>query len=252
MSVHTIENRIFLKSFEGRRFMHFHSRPEFVGTVNAGILALDEEDHIVAATRHALLQLGVKSSELLHHPLEAFFNVSFESLSRETSRLSKPVAPVFDARFGRRFYAYGVAPTRHCATPCGKAMATGCNEDDQGCRTPLERLRYGPEPAMSRNIDAARRVLERDVPILLYGETGTGKEMFAKALHQSGQRASQPFVAINCAAIPETLIESELFGHERGAFTGATERRLGCFELADAGTLFLDEIAEMEDRKSVV
>ncbi|MFL6719737.1 MAG: sigma-54-dependent Fis family transcriptional regulator [Burkholderiaceae bacterium] len=246
MSVHTIENRIFLKSFEGRRFMHFHSRPEFVGTVNAGILALDEEDHIVAATRHALLQLGVKSSELLHHPLEAFFNVSFESLSRETSRLSKPVAPVFDARFGRRFYAYGVAATRHCVTPCGKAMATGCNEDDQGCRTPLERLRYGPEPAMSRNIDAARRVLERDVPILLYGETGTGKEMFAKALHQSGQRASQPFVAINCASIPESLIESELFGYKSGAFTGASkEGQRGKIFQANGGTLFLDEIGDM-------
>jgi DNA-binding NtrC family response regulator len=83
-------------------------------------------------------------------------------------------------------------------------------------------------------------------PVLVYGDSGTGKELVARTVHDLSNRRNKPFVAINCAAIPETLIESELFGHERGAFTGATERRLGCFELADQGTLFLDEIAEMD------
>ena len=83
------------------------------------------------------------------------------------------------------------------------------------------------------------------VPVFVCGESGTGKELVARTIHDMSARSRGPFIAINCAAIPETLMESEIFGHERGAFTGAVDRRLGCFELADEGTLFLDEIAEM-------
>ena len=89
------------------------------------------------------------------------------------------------------------------------------------------------------------RAAATDATVLLEGESGTGKELFARALHVLSSRNDGPFVAINCAAIPDTLLESEIFGHEKGAFTGATDRRAGCFELADRGTLFLDEIAEM-------
>ncbi len=96
---------------------------------------------------------------------------------------------------------------------------------------------------------ALYQVLEQAAPtpasMLILGESGTGKELVAQTIHQLSPRALAPFVAINCAAIPDTLLESEIFGHEKGAFTGATDRRAGCFELADRGTLFLDEIAEM-------
>lgn len=95
---------------------------------------------------------------------------------------------------------------------------------------------------VSRNI---QKVAPTDSTVLLQGESGTGKELFARAIHQLSPRRDRPFVAINCAAIPDTLIENELFGHEKGSFTGATGRQLGKFELADSGTVFLDEIGEL-------
>ncbi|HYY94510.1 MAG TPA: sigma-54 dependent transcriptional regulator [Pyrinomonadaceae bacterium] len=103
----------------------------------------------------------------------------------------------------------------------------------------------GESEAIKRVVSETQRVATTDTTVLLLGESGTGKELFARAVHHLSPRRSKPFVAVNCAAIPETLIESELFGHERGAFTGATERRPGKFELASGGTIFLDEIGEL-------
>ena len=103
----------------------------------------------------------------------------------------------------------------------------------------------GESDAMKRAVAETQRVAQTDATVLLLGESGTGKELFARAVHHLSNRRDKPFVAINCAAIPETLIENELFGHERGAFTGATDRRQGKFELASGGTVFLDEIGEL-------
>jgi DNA-binding NtrC family response regulator len=109
--------------------------------------------------------------------------------------------------------------------------------------------RIGEIVGSSKPMQDVMRLVEQVAPssasVLITGETGTGKEILARTLHQLSPRADRPFVAINCSAIPESLMESEIFGHERGAFTGAAERRIGCFELADGGTLLLDEIGEM-------
>jgi DNA-binding NtrC family response regulator len=103
----------------------------------------------------------------------------------------------------------------------------------------------GQSAAMQAIYKEIGRVASKPVNVLIRGETGTGKELIARALYQHSDRANAPFIAINCAAIPETLLESELFGHERGAFTGAESRRIGRFEQADTGTIFLDELGDM-------
>jgi DNA-binding NtrC family response regulator len=103
----------------------------------------------------------------------------------------------------------------------------------------------GASPAMQRTFELIERAAASDVPVLILGETGTGKELVARALHRGGGHASGPFVPVDCGAIPEGLMESELFGHEAGAFTGANERSMGLMQLADGGVFFLDEIAEL-------
>jgi DNA-binding NtrC family response regulator len=103
----------------------------------------------------------------------------------------------------------------------------------------------GNSPAMRDIFSLIERIAPSNVSVLITGESGTGKEMVARTLHDLSPRKPRPFVAVNCAAIPETLIESEIFGHEKGSFTGAVERRAGCFELANGGTLLLDELGEM-------
>src|SRR6267154_5726072 len=103
----------------------------------------------------------------------------------------------------------------------------------------------GESESLKRAVGETQRVAQTEANVLLLGESGTGKELFARAVHHLSLRRDRPFVAINCAAIPEALIENELFGHERGAFTVVSDRRLGKFELASSGTVFLDEIGEL-------
>ncbi|NJS14214.1 MAG: sigma-54 factor interaction domain-containing protein [Sphingopyxis sp.] len=103
----------------------------------------------------------------------------------------------------------------------------------------------GASTAHHRALVQLERVAASEAPVLVEGETGSGKEMVARAIHQGSQRSDKPFVALNCGAIPSELVDSELFGHEKGSFTGAIAQRIGRFELADRGTIFLDEVGEM-------
>jgi transcriptional regulator with GAF, ATPase, and Fis domain len=119
------------------------------------------------------------------------------------------------------------------ALPSGIGKAAMCDEI------------VGTSSALERVLSLVSKVAPTDASVLVTGETGTGKELVARAIHRQSQRSSRAFVSVNCAAIPRDLIASELFGHERGAFTGATQRRLGRFELAEGGTIFLDEVGEL-------
>jgi PAS domain S-box-containing protein len=116
---------------------------------------------------------------------------------------------------------------------------------DQVDRAEIADKIVGNSPALRRVLDSAAKVAPTDSTVLILGETGTGKELIARAIHKGSQRASGPFISVNCAALPPSLIATELFGHERGAFTGALQRRQGRFELAESGTIFLDEIGEL-------
>src|SRR3989442_9931084 len=115
---------------------------------------------------------------------------------------------------------------------------------DAATRNSLENI-VGNSPAITKLKETIRTIAGTSSTVLIYGESGTGKELVARAVHACSPRASEPFVSINCGAFPETLLESELFGYVKGAFTGANQNKRGLFEVADQGTIFLDEISEM-------
>src|SRR3989454_6693452 len=219
MSAQMIENRLFLHRFRDAFVMRFHSRPELVGTWSEGIIALDPAGAIAAADRNALFQLGCKKEdELVGAPLERVFNISLPALLGRSRRKSFHPLPLYEARHGGRFFAMAQEPE---SAPRSGALLP------RASRSALDELDLG-DASMARNIRAAKRVASRDVPILLIGGTGTGKELFARALHASGERAEHPFVAVNCAAIPEALLHGELVQ-------------------AHGGTLFLDDIGELPE-----
>lgn len=247
MSVQMIENRVFLHQFRHEYIVRFHNRPEFVGTLSEGAIALSVSGKVLAATRCALFQLGLRShEEIVGRDIGELFNVTFCGLIDSSIRKSAHPVPVFETRSGARFFAVMYQPVApSSARPSLRAAAGAAQANGNAPATALDALHFG-DPRMAASIETARRVLERNVAILLKGETGTGKEMFARAAHQSSSRARRPFVAINCASIPETLIESELFGYRSGAFTGASkDGQRGKLLQANGGTLFLDEIGDM-------
>jgi formate hydrogenlyase transcriptional activator len=116
--------------------------------------------------------------------------------------------------------------------------------DQDGRKRRFEQI-IGKSPALKSVLEHVERVAPTDSTVLIHGETGTGKELIAHAVHNVSPRSGRPFIKLNCAAIPFDLLESELFGHERGAFTGAIAQKIGRFELADKGTLFLDEVGDI-------
>jgi formate hydrogenlyase transcriptional activator len=145
----------------------------------------------------------------------------------------------------KAIWAGEAAPVNHIASfGVGEAASEEVALDSELPGFGLPRI-VGNSPALDRVLAMVRVVAPTDATVLIHGETGTGKELIAEAIHKYSDRATAPFVKVNCAAIPASLLESELFGHERGAFTGAIARRVGRFELAGRGTVFLDEIGEM-------
>jgi transcriptional regulator of acetoin/glycerol metabolism len=251
MSVQMIENRVFLHQFRHDFILRFHNRPEFVGTLSEGAIALSVTGKVLAATRCALFQLGVTDrTQIVGRDITELFNITFSGLIDSTVRKAFHPVPIFEIRNGARFFAVmyqplstpGARPAAHIGLLHGVAAKEAAGTP---AARALDNLQFG-DPVMATNVEKAKRVLERNVAIMLLGETGTGKEMFARAIHASGSRANQPFIAINCASIPESLIESELFGYRSGAFTGASkEGQRGKLLQANSGTLFLDEIGDM-------
>ena len=266
MSVQMIENCVFLQRFRHEYIMRFHNRPEFVGTLSEGAIALSVTGKVLAVTRSALFQLGLTNrNDVVGCDITALFNMTFCGLIDSSARKGFHPVPVFETRNGARLFAVMVQPVWSSAAssstvgsnttpPAAPAGAGGVRSlPSAAAASPisllgtkaLDALQLG-DPRMAANIDTAKRVLDRNVAILLQGETGSGKERFARAIHLSSNHAARPFVAINCASIPEALIESELFGYRSGAFTGASkDGQRGKLLQANGGTLFLDEIGDM-------
>ncbi len=258
MSANLIENHLFSSTFADAMVVCFHSCPEFIGTLCEGMIAFRPDGSVLSANKSSLFQLGLGLNGLRTHTFASLFNAPFSALmdhvrnhGLELMPLTMPtgVRVFARARIGvttaetRRVFSH-TAPAR--TTAPNRAPATG---DASGAShdkaTSLAALNSG-DPQVELVIRKAQKVVGTDISLLIQGETGTGKELFARAIHNDSPRNDGPFVAVNCASIPETLIESELFGYEEGAFTGARRKgSVGKILMANGGTLFLDEIGDM-------
>ncbi|MCC5958829.1 MAG: sigma-54-dependent Fis family transcriptional regulator [Rhodobacteraceae bacterium] len=249
MSAQLISKCRFIRNFPDCLILRFHSRPEYVGLINDGALAINGEGVIHAADQNAVAYLGLSTrAELVGRPIDEILDVTPDALHSWANRQSMPYWPTRGLAHGTRYYAT-VVPGHTEGLPGDRVFSD--QPGKQQLRLPkrslptLDQVGAG-DATMQRNADRARRVAARGIPVLLTGETGTGKEVFARALHESSPWSDGPFVAVNCAAIPENLIESELFGYRPGAFTGAQKNGMkGKVLQANGGTLFLDEIGDM-------
>lgn len=237
MMSQSVENRLILKLFADQyHLLSFNTSLDNLNSPWAGLVVFDEQGHVVSANRRADNLLG---QPLTYGAIEQLFDVPLQQL------LNQPDGQPFSLRTSSHFRFH--ARVRRPARPAPiqprdfRPQATQSTPQEPQLHT----LSAG-DARMDKAVRQAERLLEKDIPILVQGETGAGKEVFVKALHQASSRASQPFIAVNCAAIPAELVESELFGYEKGAFTGASQKgHIGLIRKAHKGTLFLDEIGDM-------
>jgi len=257
LSARVIEKHLFLRHFRDSTVFRFHARPEFVNLQHDGAIVLAPDARVLAVDETALQLLQAsKRADLIGRPIDDIFDVSAAELVDPPRRDSGELRPVRDVATGRRFFASldrDANPARVPATirasgpdslPSARVMQLEPSGGPRAALT-LEEL-AGADPQMLRNVRSAHRIAKARVAVMILGPTGSGKEVFARALHAASDRVNQPFVALNCAAIPESLIESELFGYRQGAFTGARREGMrGKILQSSGGTLFLDEIGDM-------
>jgi len=255
MTAQMIENRLLEQRFPEAHLLYFHSRPEFVYTLHEGKLALDGNGRILAGNRSALFQLGLRSvAELRTRRLDELFQTTLAEMEQRSLRSTYHPVVTYSAQGASRFFVVARPPAGElelASLPSVQARP----EPEPAARADHRRVAARPpatvapsfgDPRLATQLTAATRAIARDIPVLLYGETGSGKEVFARLLHAGSPNAGGAMVAINCASLPESLIEAELFGYRAGAFTGAQRSgRRGKIVEAQRGTLFLDEIGDM-------
>ena len=242
-----IENANFLNEYRDHWVLNFNRARQVLDVQAEHLLALEHSGRIVGANRSAMAELRADSTRsVLNEPIDAVFDIDAQDIPRLACERDPPLL-LHTARSSIGYFASVKAPRRPTAAVQPRALqAPGevCARPAAACAS-LATL-AGRDAQMIRIVGQIARVVDRDIPILLTGETGTGKEVLARAIHLGSRRAHRPFVAVNCAAIPESLIESALFGYRPGAFTGAAAKGMrGSLEQASAGTLFLDEIGDM-------
>jgi len=235
-----IENRLMVAHCKHALQLHLHAHPEGIGSVAEGIITISEDGWIVGANRVAmgLLQLGAQAMGVTQ--IHSLLDMRLQDLLWR--RNHKP-QQAFQVRLRNGVSLWALVHAQEAGPSIAPRSAPSVPEPAQS--DALSCLDTGDARWRSA-ADKARRVLDKPIAVLLQGESGVGKEYFARAMHDSSARRNGPFVAINCAAIPENLIEAELFGYAPGAFTGARkEGSLGRLREANGGTLFLDEIGDM-------
>jgi transcriptional regulator of acetoin/glycerol metabolism len=249
MSAQMIENHLFSDAFPEGIAIHMHSRPEFLGTLCEGIISFSPDGDFIAANRSACSMLGRNLPDLRNHTFTTLFGMRIQNvLDQAMAQGDTPLRLTLTSGsqvLGRVKVGLRARRPNRIFTFDRKADAR--QDAAAAASTPgaLAGLMTG-DAQIEAVCTKVRRVLGRDITILIQGETGTGKELLANAIHEDSPRAQGPFVAVNCASIPDTLIESELFGYEEGAFTGAKRKgNVGKILQADGGTLFLDEIGDM-------